>query len=200
MQANINNLSNKPDLPVIPFASQALWEQWLDQNHAASKGIWLQMFKKDSGIASVNYAQALDVALCYGWIDGQLKSIDGLSYMQRFTPRRKRSIWSKRNIEHISRLSNEGRMKPAGIKEAEAAKADGRWEVAYDGQGTMNLPADFLESLIKQKEAFIFYESLNKANKYAIAWRIQTAKRAETREKRMKEILEMLARQEKFHQ
>lgn len=200
MQANINNLSNKPDLPVIPFASQALWEQWLDQNHAVSKGIWLQMFKKDSGIASVNYAQALDVALCYGWIDGQLKSIDGLSYMQRFTPRRKRSIWSKRNIEHIARLITEGRMKPAGIKEAEAAKADGRWEVAYDGQGTMNLPADFLESLIKQKEAFIFYESLNKANKYAIAWRIQTAKRAETREKRMKEILEMLARQEKFHQ
>jgi len=199
MEANINNQSTKPDLPVIPFVSQALWEQWLDQNHAVSKGIWLQMFKKNSGIASVNYAQALDVALCYGWIDGQLKSIDGLSYMQRFTPRRPKSIWSKRNIEHIARLITEGRMKPAGLKEAKAAKSDGRWEVAYDGQGSMKLPSDFLEELTKHSEAFIFYESLNKANKYAIAWRVQTAKRPETREKRMKEILEMLARKEKFH-
>ena len=199
MEANINNQSTKPDLPVIPFASQALWEQWLDQNHTVSKGIWLQMFKKNSGIASVNYAQALDVALCYGWIDGQLKSIDGLSYMQRFTPRRPKSIWSKRNIEHIARLITEGRMKPAGLKEAESAKSDGRWEVAYDGQGSMNLPSDFLEELTKHSEAFIFYESLNKANKYAIAWRIQTARRPETKEKRMKEILEMLARKEKFH-
>jgi uncharacterized protein YdeI (YjbR/CyaY-like superfamily) len=169
MEADMNNKSSKPELPVIPFASQALWEQWLDQNHSISNGIWLQMFKKDSGIASVNYAQALDVALCYGWIDGQLKSIDGLSYMQRFTPRRPRSIWSKRNIEHIARLSKEGRMKPAGIKQAEVA------------------------------EAFTFYQSLNKANKYAIAWRIQTAKRPETRKKRMKEFLEMLAGKEKFH-
>jgi uncharacterized protein YdeI (YjbR/CyaY-like superfamily) len=199
MEANINNKSNKPDLPIIPFASQVIWEQWLDQNHAVSKGIWLQMFKKDSGIASVNYAQALDVALCYGWIDGQLKSIDELSYMQRFTPRRPRSIWSKRNIEHIARLTGEGRMKPAGIREAEAAKADGRWEVAYDGQGTMSLPSDFLEELTKSEKAFTFYESLNKANKYAIAWRIQTAKRPETRKKRMKEILDMLEREEKYH-
>lgn len=191
--------SGKADLPIIPFSSPAEWEQWLEQNHPVSKGIWLQMFKKGSGIASVNYAEALDVALCYGWIDGQLKSLDKLSYMQRFTPRRPKSIWSKRNIEHIARLTTEGRMKPAGIKEAEAAKADGRWEVAYDGQGTMNLPADFLEELTKHKKAFAFYESLNKANKYAIAWRIQTAKRPETREKRMKDILEMLGKEEKFH-
>jgi uncharacterized protein YdeI (YjbR/CyaY-like superfamily) len=199
MAASNNNISDKPDLPIIPFASQQIWEQWLELNHAISKGIWLQMFKKSSGIASVNYAEALDVALCYGWIDGQLKSIDELSYMQRFTPRRPRSIWSKRNIEHIARLTNEGRMKPAGIREAEAAKADGRWEVAYDGQGTMSLPSDFQEVLLKNEKAFAFYESLNKDNKYAIAWRIQTAKRPETREKRMKEILEMLGREEKFH-
>ncbi|MDO9256923.1 MAG: YdeI/OmpD-associated family protein [Bacteroidales bacterium] len=199
MAAINKNVSDKPDLPVIPFVSQQVWEQWLEQNHAISKGIWLQMFKKSSGIASVNYAEALDVALCYGWIDGQLKSIDELSYMQRFTPRRPRSIWSKRNIEHIARLTNEGRMKPAGIKEAEAAKSDGRWEVAYDGQGTMSLPSDFQEVLLKNEKALAFYESLNKANKYAIAWRIQTAKRSETREKRIKEILEMLGREEKFH-
>lgn len=191
--------SGKPDLPVIPFSSPAEWEQWLSQNHSVSKGIWLQMFKKGTGIASVYYAEALDVALCYGWIDGQLKSIDELSYMQRFTPRRPKSIWSKRNIEHIARLTKEGRMKPAGLKEAEEAKTDGRWDMAYDGQGTMNLPDDFLEILAGNKKAFEFYESLNKANKYAIAWRIQTAKRPDTREKRMKEILEMLQREEKFH-
>ena len=199
MEANNKTQSNKPDLPVIPFTSPADWENWLEQNHAISKGIWLQMYKKNSGVASVNYAQALDVALCYGWIDGQLKSIDELSYMQRFTPRRPKSLWSKRNIEHIARLTNEGRMKPAGIKEAEAAKEDGRWETAYDGQATISLPADFLEQLSKNKKALAFYESLNKANKYAVAWRIQTAKRPETREKRMKEILEMLGREEKFH-
>ncbi len=192
-------IPGKPDLPVIPFSSPSEWEQWLEQNHAISKGIWLQMYKKGSGIATVYYAEALDVALCYGWIDGQLKSIDELSYMQRFTPRRPRSIWSKRNIEHIARLTKEGRMKPAGLKEAEEAKVDGRWDVAYDGQGTMELPADFLKLLSKNKKAFKFYEALNKANKYAIAWRIQTAKRPETREKRIKEILEMLAREEKFH-
>lgn len=199
MTAEDKSKPGKAALPIIPFASQAGWEQWLEQNHSVSKGIWLQFFKKGSGIASVTYAEALDVALCYGWIDAQLKSIDELSYKQHFTPRRLRSIWSKRNIEHITRLTREGRMKPAGLKEAEAAKADGRWEVAYDPQGTMALPPDFVEELTKHKKAFAFYESLNKANKYAIAWRIQTAKRPETREKRMKEILEMLVRGEKFH-
>jgi len=199
MAADAQGNSDKPDLPVIPFSSPSEWEQWLKQNYSVSKGIWLQMYKKGSGIASVYYAEALDVALCYGWIDGQLKSVDELSYMQRFTPRRPKSIWSKRNIEHITRLTKEGRMKPAGLKEAEAAKNDGRWELAYDPQGSMTVPDDFLSELSKEKKALIFYESLNKANKYAIAWRIQTAKRPETKEKRMKEILEMLARGEKFH-
>jgi uncharacterized protein YdeI (YjbR/CyaY-like superfamily) len=199
MTADTKSKSDKPDLQIIPFASPAIWEQWLEQNHTVSKGIWLQFFKKGSGIASVYYAEALDVALCYGWIDGQLKSLDELSYIQRFTPRRPKSLWSKRNIEHIARLQKEGRMKPAGIKEAEAAKADGRWDVAYDPQRAMSLPDDFLNELSKDKNASAFYESLNKANQYAIAWRIQTAKRPETREKRMKEILEMLGKGEKFH-
>lgn len=199
MAADAQGNADKPDLPVIPFSSPSEWEQWLKQNYSVSKGIWLQMYKKGSGIASVYYAEALDVALCYGWIDGQLKSVDEFSYMQRFTPRRPKSIWSKRNIEHITRLTKEGRMKPAGLKEAEAAKNDGRWELAYDPQTSMSMPDDFLSELSKEKKALIFYESLNKANKYAIAWRIQTAKRPETREKRMKEILEMLARGEKFH-
>ena len=199
MEANNNTKSSKPDLPVIPFTSAAEWEQWLEENHTVSKGIWMQMFKKGSGIASVYYAEALDVALCYGWIDGQLKSIDELSYMQRFTPRRPKSLWSKRNIAHVGRLVAEGRMKSAGLKEAEAAKADGRWDAAYDPQVTMFLPDDFQKELSKHKKALAFYESLNKTNKYAVAWRIQTAKRPETREKRMKEILEILEKEEKFH-
>ena len=195
----MTNNTGKPDLEIIPFASATDWEQWLEQNHAISKGIWLQMYKKESGIESVTYPQALDVALCYGWIDGQLKTIDALSYARRFTPRRPRSIWSKRNIEHIARLTAEGRMKPAGLKEAEAAKADGRWDVAYDSPGNMNLPDDFIIELSKNKSASEFYESLNKTNKYAICWRIQTAKGQKIREKRITEIVEMLVRKEKFH-
>jgi len=194
-----NNSPANPDLEVIPFRTPVEWEQWLGHNHVVSKGIWLRFYKKGTGISSVYYAEALDVALCYGWIDGQLKKYDEQSYIQRFTPRRPRSLWSKRNIEHIARLTYEGRMKPAGLKEAEAAKADGRWEVAYDSQAAMSLPDDFHKELRKDKKALAFYESLNKANQYAIAWRLQTAKRPETREKRKLEILEMLAREEKFH-
>lgn len=199
MSAEDKNKPVKADQPIIPFASPQYWEQWLEQNHEVANGIWLQFYKKNSGIASVNYAEALDVALCYGWIDGQSKSIDELSYKQHFTPRRPRSIWSKRNIEHIARLTSEGRMKPAGIKQADAAKADGRWAQAYDSPGNMILPDDFVALLSKNLSASEFYESLNKTNKYAICWRIQTAKKPETRARRIKEILEMLERKEKFH-
>jgi len=199
MTNNKKTKSSKADLPVIPFATANMWEQWLEQNHEISDGIWLQFFKKGSGIASVTYAEALDVALCYGWIDAQLKSIDELSYKQHFTPRRPKSIWSKRNIEHITRLTEEGRMKPTGINQVENAKADGRWEQAYDSQSSMTIPDDFMKELARNKKALNFYESLSKTNKYAIAFRIQTAKRPETRLKRMKEILEMLLREEKFH-
>jgi uncharacterized protein YdeI (YjbR/CyaY-like superfamily) len=199
MSADLTTKPGKADLPIIAFASQAIWQQWLELNHAVSHGIWLRFYKKDSGIASVRYAEALDVALCYGWIDAQLKSIDELCYKQHFTPRRKRSIWSKRNIEHIARLTAEGRMKPAGMKQVDAAKADGRWQQAYDPAGTMTLPDDFVNELVKDKNAYAFYESLNKANQYAIAWRIQTAKRPETKAKRMNEILGMLGKGEKYH-
>jgi uncharacterized protein YdeI (YjbR/CyaY-like superfamily) len=199
MDSEKKNQTSKAELPIIPFASQTEWEQWLAENHLSSGGIWLQFFKKGSDISSVNYAEALDVALCYGWIDGQLKSIDNLSYIQRFTPRRPRSIWSRRNIEHIARLTKENRMKPAGIKEAELAKIDGRWEVAYDSPENMSIPDEFIAELSKDEKALSFYTSLNKANKYAIGWRIQTAKKQETKEKRMKDIIAMLKRGEKFH-
>ncbi len=190
---------SKSDQPIIPFANTQIWEQWLEQNHLESNGIWIQFYKKNSGIASVTYAEALDVALCYGWIDAQLKSIDELSYKQHFTQRRPKSIWSKRNIEHIARLTKEGRMKPNGIKQVEAAKSDGRWEQAYDSPGKMVLPEEFITELTKDEKALAFYESLSKTNKYAIGWRIQTAKRPETKEKRMKEIIEMLRKGEKLH-
>lgn len=198
---NKTNVSktNQNDLQIILFGRPKEWEDWLEQNHADTKGIWLRLSKKNSGISSVTYSEALEVALCYGWIDGQAKKYDEHSYLQKFTPRRPQSIWSKRNIEHIKRLIKEGKMKLSGLKEAEKAKADGRWERAYDSPGNMVLPEDFLRELSKSKKAEAFFESLSKTNKYSIAWRLQTAKKPETREKRMKAMLEMLERGEKFH-
>lgn len=191
--------TDKTDFPVLFFESQDEWRTWLEQNHNNARGVWLRFYKKGSSITSLNYAGALDEALCYGWIDGQSKTSDEKSYLQKFTPRRAKSIWSKRNIEHIARLIKEGKMKPSGLKEAESAKADGRWDRAYDSPGNQSIPEDFLLKLSKDKKALAFFESLNKANTYAITWRLQTAKKPETREKRMKIILEMLSRGEKFH-
>jgi uncharacterized protein YdeI (YjbR/CyaY-like superfamily) len=196
---NDNNKSVKPDLPVMHFGSVADLNEWLEKNNAESSGMWLRIFKKNSGVLSINYDQALDEALCFGWIDGQVKSYDEHSYIQKFTPRRAGSMWSKRNIEHISRLKNEGRMRPSGIKEAEAAKADGRWDRSYDSPSNMTIPEDLLNELSKDPATAEFFNNLNKANKYAIAWRLQTAKKPETRAKRMKAILEMLAKGKKFH-
>lgn len=190
---------HKTDVPILSFKSQRDWANWLAKQHAASNGIWLRFFKKDSGVASVTYAEALDEALCYGWIDGRLDPYDEKSWLRRFTPRRPRSPWSKRNIEHVNRLTAAGRMKPAGLQEAEAAKKDGRWDKAYDPQGAMEMPADFLQALAKDKKAKAFFESLSRANHYAIAWRLQTAKRPETRARRMQAILAMLKKGEKFH-
>ena len=155
--------------------------------------------KKATGKPSVNYGAALDEALCYGWIDGQKNKYDNESYLQKFTPRRPRSIWSKRNIEHIERLEKEGKMRSAGRKAVEAAKSDGRWERAYDSPKNMEVPEDFIAELSKNKKALAFFESLNKTNRFAIAWRLQTAKKPETRERRKKVMLEMMERGEKFH-
>lgn len=190
--------TDKNDLEVILFGSGEEWQQWLAQHHNTSKGIWLRIYKKDSGAVSITRDEALDEALCYGWIDGQANKYDESSYLQKFTPRRPKSLWSKRNIEHIARLEKEGRMKPLGLKEVEAAKADGRWERAYDPPSKMEMPQDFLRELSKDKKAKAFFETLNKTNMFSIAWRLQTAKKPETRERRMKAILEMLAKGEKF--
>jgi uncharacterized protein YdeI (YjbR/CyaY-like superfamily) len=192
-------MSSKPDLPLIPFESQKKWRLWLAKNHAKSEGIWLRIFKKDSAVKTITYAEALDEALCYGWIDGQKRSHDEESWLQKFTPRRTRSIWSKVNIQHVERLIKAGKMRPSGFKAIEAAKGDGRWERGYDSPGTATAPEDFLKELSKDKKAKAFFETLNKANTYAIVWRLQTAKKPETRTKRMRTILGMLAKREKFH-
>jgi uncharacterized protein YdeI (YjbR/CyaY-like superfamily) len=195
----VSKTASKTDYPVITCKSQKEWHSWLDKNHSRLNGAWLRFFKKAAAVKSVNYKEALDEALCYGWIDGQANSFDEESWIQKFTPRRAKSIWSKRNIENIARLEKEGRMKPAGLKAVEDAKQDGRWEKAYDAPADMQIPEDFLKALSKNKKAMAFFNSLNKANRYAIGWRLQTAKKPETREKRMKAILEMLKKGEKFH-
>jgi len=189
----------KDDLPILTFKTPDALEKWLVKNNAVSNGVWMKIYKKGSGTPTVSYAQAVDVALCYGWIDGLKNPLDENAYMQRFTPRRSKSIWSKKNIEKVLRLISEGKMKPAGLKEIEKAKADGRWEQAYDTPSNMKMPDDFLKVLFKIPKARKFFQTLNKANTYAIAWRLQTAKKPETRERRMKMILEMLSNEEKFH-
>ena len=186
-------------LEILTFKSPSAFRNWLEKNHAATEGIWLRVFKKDSREQSITYGEALDQALCYGWIDGQKKAHDEHSWLQKFTPRRPKSGWSKMNTRHAERLIESEKMAPAGLKEVEAAKRDGRWKAAYDSFGNATLPIDFLKELAKDNKAKAFFETLNKTNLYSIAYRLQTAKKPETREKRMKAIIEMLARGEKFH-
>jgi uncharacterized protein YdeI (YjbR/CyaY-like superfamily) len=164
-----------------------------------TKGIWLRIYKKASGEASITYAEALDEALCFGWIDGQKKSYDEASFLQKFTPRRARSIWSKRNIEHIQRLTEQGLMMPSGLLEVERAKEDGRWAAAYDGASEMVIPDAFLAELKKHPVAEKFFATLNKTNTYAIAWRLQTAKTEETRKRRQDKIIALLNTEQKLH-
>lgn len=190
----------KPDdKPTISFKTDKEWEKWLKTNYGKSDGIWLRMYKKDTGIASVNYAGALEVALCYGWIDGQKKSFDQESWIQKFTPRRPKSGWSKINTQHVARLIEAGRMRKPGMEQVEMAQKDGRWEKAYDSQSSMIIPEDFLKALGKNKKAKAFYSTLNKSNLYSIGYKLQTAKKPETKEKRIKDIVDMLERGEAFH-
>jgi len=181
------------------FKTQKAFETWLSENFLLQEGIFLQLYKKNSGISSISYAEALDVALCYGWIDGIKKSNDEVSWLQKFTPRRARSIWSKINTQHVERLTAAGKMRPQGIAEVEKAKTDGRWEKAYEAQRTMQIPEDFLKELSKNKKALTFFESLNKTNKYAIAFRLYHAKKPETRQKRFKEFLQMMREGKKLY-
>ena len=183
----------------LSFKSPLEFRNWLEKNNATSEGIWLRIFKKDSGEKSITYAEALDQSLCFGWIDGQKRAHDAHSWLQKFTPRRAKSGWSKVNTQHAERLVKTGQMTSAGLKAIEAARADGRWNAAYDSPRNATPPEDFLKALDKNRKAKAFFETLNKTNIYSIVYRLQTAKKPETREKRMKLILEMLARGETFH-
>ena len=194
-----NSATSKSDLKIKSFKSADAFEKWLAKNHSKSPAIWLKFFKKNSGIKSVNYAQALDVALCYGWIDALVRKFDESSYVQRFTPRRSRSMWSKRNRDHTKRLIKEGRMRPAGLEQIQAAKRDGRWKVAYESPRKMQIPSDFLQELARDPKAHAFFQTLDKRNLYAIAWRLNTAYKPAIRENRMKKILQMLASGKKLH-
>ena len=197
---SIEEKENKgKEMQVVSFASAEEWRTWIAEHHAKSNGVWLRLYKKDSGEKTVSYAEALEEALCYGWIDGQVNKYDATSYIQKFTPRRPKSIWSKRNTEKAERLIQEGKMEKAGMHQVELAKADGRWQQAYDSYKNMKVPEDFLQLLSKNEKAKTFFDGLNKANQYAIAWRLQTAKKPETREKRLKEILQMMSEGKKFH-
>lgn len=189
----------KPDYEIIAFKDSTTWRRWLDENHATVDGVWLRLYKKASSVPTVSYAEALDEALCYGWIDGQKKRYDEESFLQKFTPRRAKSMWSKRNIEHIARLTEQNIMMPGGTKEVERAKDDGRWAAAYDRPSEMNISDEFLAELKKHPVAEKFFETLNKANIYAIAWRLQTAKTEETRKRRQDKIISLLDSEQKLH-
>jgi len=184
-------------LPVEVFPTADAWEAWLEEHHRCARGIWLKVAKKGTGIASVSHAEALDVALCFGWIDGQRERCDEQFFLQRFTPRQPRSAWSRVNTAHVARLTTAGRMREAGLAQVAAAQADGRWDAAYPSSRDMQPPADLLAALDKHPEARRSFESLNKANRYAVCYRIVRAKRAETRAAAVAKFVAMLERGEK---
>jgi uncharacterized protein YdeI (YjbR/CyaY-like superfamily) len=192
-------VSVKPELPIMPFASRDAWESWLAEQHATSEGLWLKIAKKGSGVETVTFVEALDAALCYGWIDSQRAGFDERFYLQRFTPRKPRSKWSQVNREKVVRLIEAGRMRPAGLREVERAKADGRWDAAYEPQSAATVPDDLRLELEKDEGAREFFETLNSTNRYAILHRIQDAKKPETRARRIAKYVEMLAEGKKLY-
>ncbi len=181
------------------FRSSKELRAWMAKEHARARGLLLRIYKKNSGVPSVTYAEALDQALCFGWIDGQKLPFDANSWVQKFTPRRTKSSWSKINVAHVDRLIRQRQMTAAGLKEVEAAKADGRWAAAYDSSANAAAPPEFLKELARNAKAKQFYATLNETNLYSIAYRLQTAKRLETKIKRVRMIIDMLARGEKFY-
>jgi uncharacterized protein YdeI (YjbR/CyaY-like superfamily) len=180
------------DLPVLAFGSLQSWRDWLAEHHQTSSGLWLKIAKKGAGTPTVSYAEAIDGALCYGWIDGQKGKLDDEYWLQRFTPRKPRSRWSKINREKTERLIAEGRMQPAGLSEVEAARADGRWDAAYEGQATAAVPPDLARELDLNPVAKEFFATLSSVNRYAILYRIQDAKRPQTRADRIEKYVAML--------
>nr|WP_256959212.1 YdeI/OmpD-associated family protein [Streptomyces viridochromogenes] len=187
------------DLEIVAFESAEAFQAWLGENHAVSPGIWLKLRKKSPGVVALDYAQALDVALCYGWIDGQKAGLDDQWWLQRFTPRTARSKWSKVNRDKVAALIEQGRMQPAGEAEIDRAKADGRWEAAYDSSRTATVPDDLAAALAAEPAAAEFFAALDRQNRYAILYRVQDAKKPETRARRIEKFVAMLAKGEKLH-
>ncbi|MFD1313693.1 YdeI/OmpD-associated family protein [Streptomyces kaempferi] len=187
------------DLEIVTFESAEAFETWLGENYTVSPGLWLKLRKKGPGIVALDYAQALDVALCYGWIDGQKAKCDDQWWLQRFTPRKPSSKWSKVNRDKVAALIEQGRMHPPGQAEVDRAKADGRWEAAYDGAKTAAVPEDLMAALTADPAAAAFFETLDRQNRFAILYRIQDAKKAETRARRIEKYVAMLAKGEKLH-
>jgi uncharacterized protein YdeI (YjbR/CyaY-like superfamily) len=192
-------MKNADDVPVIAFETQDDWSAWLEEHHAEPSGLWLKIAKKEAGVPSVTYAEALEIALCYGWIDGQKRALDDQFWLQRFTPRRPKSIWSRVNRDKATALIAEGKMRPAGLRQVELARGDGRWEAAYQSQRTVTVPDDFQRALDANPKAGAFFGTLDSANRYAILWRIQTAKKSETRAARIETFIAMLSNGEKIH-
>ncbi len=187
------------ELPIKAFKKPADWAKWLEANHAKSPGVWLRIAKKDSGLASVTHLEALDVALCYGWIDGQRNANDAQTFLQKFTPRGPRSIWSQINREKVAALIASGQMQPAGLAAIERAKQNGQWEAAYASQKNITVPDDLQAELDARPQAKAFFAALNGTNRYAILFRLATAKKPETRARRLEKFLGMLERGEKIY-
>ena len=187
------------ELPTLSFAAPRAFSDWLADHHASSRGIWLRLAKKASGTVSITYAEAIDVALAWGWIDGQKQRGDEASWLQKYTPRGAKSVWSKINREKALALIEAGTMQPAGLAEVERAKGDGRWDMAYDSPSQATVPDDLQAALAKNARAAAFFATLDARNRYAVLWRVQTAKKAETRARRIADLVAMLARGEKVH-
>jgi uncharacterized protein YdeI (YjbR/CyaY-like superfamily) len=185
--------------PIRLFKSKQDWAAWLEKNHRKSTGLWLRLAKKDSGLRSVSYKEALEVALCYGWIDGQKRPENEQTWLQRFLPRSRKSIWSKINREKALALMTSRQMKPAGLEAIENAKKNGRWDAAYDSPSSATVPSDFQAALDANPRAKAFFETLDRANRYAVLWRVQTVKKAETRARKIHQFIGMLERKEKIH-
>jgi uncharacterized protein YdeI (YjbR/CyaY-like superfamily) len=192
-------MSARQELPILGFASGAEWRAWLAEHHARAPGVWLKLAKLGSGVASPTYSEALDIALCFGWIDGQKNKLDERHWLQRFTPRQARSRWSQANVTRVAALLARGEMSAAGLREVTAAQADGRWEAAYEGQRSATVPEDLQRELDANPRAREFFAGLDSANRYAILYRLHDAKRPETRARRLAKFVAMLAAGEKIH-
>jgi len=196
----VKTKTGDPGDPIRLFATRAAWSAWLEKNHRKSAGLWLRLAKKGPGLRSVTYGEALEAALCYGWIDGQKRGESEQAWLQRFLPRSARSIWSRINREKAMVLIASGRMKAAGLEAVEAAKSAGRWDAAYDSPKAATVPDDFQEALDASPRAREFFQTLDGANRYAVLFRIQTVKRAETRARKISEFIGMLDRNERIHE